>query len=118
LARLLWSLFAQFGVIFHSIFIGLTLATTGGHSAFVMYGLFLFRSFLTSSRLCFPSRFPSSLFIVIIFHQTFEGLGLGARLAFLPLPRKLKSVSAPFFFTFPFLCLEESSSWRILFWTF
>lgn len=33
-----------------------------------------------------------SLFIVIVFHQTFEGLGLGSRLAFLPLPRKLKSV--------------------------
>ena len=31
---------------------------------------------------------------VIIFHQTFEGLGLGARLAFLPLPHKYSWVPA------------------------
>ncbi|PBP18534.1 putative membrane zinc transporter protein [Diplocarpon rosae] len=45
----------EFGVIFHSIFIGLTLAVTG--SEFVV------------------------LYIVLSFHQTFEGLGLGSRLA-------------------------------------
>ncbi|KAK3374850.1 Zinc/iron permease [Podospora didyma] len=44
----------EFGVIFHSIFIGLTLAVTDN---FII------------------------LFIVLVFHQTFEGLGLGARLA-------------------------------------
>ncbi|GAB1320858.1 low-affinity Zn(2+) transporter zrt2 [Madurella fahalii] len=44
----------EFGVIFHSIFIGLTLAVTD--------------NFLI-------------LFAVLVFHQTFEGLGLGARLA-------------------------------------
>lgn len=44
----------EFGVIFHSIFIGLTLAVTD--------------KFLV-------------LFIVLVFHQTFEGLGLGVRLA-------------------------------------
>ncbi|KAL2263924.1 hypothetical protein VTK26DRAFT_4305 [Humicola hyalothermophila] len=44
----------EFGVIFHSIFIGLTLAVT---SNFII------------------------LFVVLVFHQTFEGLGLGARLA-------------------------------------
>jgi zinc transporter 1/2/3 len=43
----------EFGVIFHSIFIGLTLAVTDN---FII------------------------LFVVLIFHQTFEGLGLGARL--------------------------------------
>ncbi|KAK3301636.1 Zinc/iron permease [Chaetomium strumarium] len=43
----------EFGVIFHSIFIGLTLAVT---DEFIV------------------------LFIVLVFHQTFEGLGLGARL--------------------------------------
>ena len=43
----------EFGVIFHSIFIGLTLAVTDN---FVI------------------------LFVVLVFHQTFEGLGLGARL--------------------------------------
>jgi zinc transporter 1/2/3 len=45
----------EFGVIFHSIFIGLTLAVSG--EEFVV------------------------LYIVIVFHQTFEGLGLGSRLA-------------------------------------
>lgn len=43
----------EFGVIFHSIFIGLTLAVTNN---FII------------------------LFVVLVFHQTFEGLGLGARL--------------------------------------
>lgn len=45
----------EFGVIFHSIFIGLTLAVAG--EEFVV------------------------LYIVLTFHQTFEGLGLGSRLA-------------------------------------
>ena len=45
----------EFGVIFHSIFIGLTLAVAG-------------EEFIT-------------LYIVLVFHQTFEGLGLGSRLA-------------------------------------
>lgn len=45
----------EFGVIFHSIFIGLTLAVAG-------------------------SEF-NILYIVLVFHQTFEGLGLGSRLA-------------------------------------
>ncbi|KAK4220637.1 Zinc/iron permease [Podospora fimiseda] len=44
----------EFGVIFHSIFIGLALAVANN---FVV------------------------LYIVLVFHQTFEGLGLGARLA-------------------------------------
>lgn len=44
----------EFGVIFHSIFIGLTLAISDN---FVI------------------------LFVVLVFHQTFEGLGLGSRLA-------------------------------------
>ena len=51
----------EFGVIFHSIFIGLTLAVAG-------------EEFIT-------------LYIVLVFHQTFEGLGLGSRLAATPWPR-------------------------------
>ncbi|GAA5932100.1 hypothetical protein JCM1841_006863 [Sporobolomyces salmonicolor] len=51
----------EFGVIFHSFIIGLTLAVTGDDEF-------------------------TTLFIVIIFHQMFEGLGLGSRLAFLRLP--------------------------------
>lgn len=51
----------EFGVIFHSIFIGLTLAVAGDE--FVV------------------------LYIVLVFHQTFEGLGLGTRLAVAKWPR-------------------------------
>ncbi|KAF9699063.1 hypothetical protein EKO04_003125 [Ascochyta lentis] len=51
----------EFGVIFHSIFVGLTLAVAG-------------EEFTT-------------LYIVLVFHQTFEGLGLGARLAEVPWPK-------------------------------
>ncbi|KAK0529867.1 hypothetical protein OC834_000295 [Tilletia horrida] len=51
----------EFGVIFHSVIIGITLGTTGEFT---------------------------TLFIVIIFHQMFEGLGLGTRLAYLPLHPK------------------------------
>ncbi|KAL8661735.1 MAG: hypothetical protein Q9168_008355 [Polycauliona sp. 1 TL-2023] len=51
----------EFGVIFHSIFIGLTLAVAG-------------EEFKT-------------LYVVLVFHQTFEGLGLGSRLASTPWPK-------------------------------
>lgn len=51
----------EFGVIFHSIFIGLTLAVAG--EEFIV------------------------LYIVLVFHQTFEGLGLGTRLAVAQWPR-------------------------------
>jgi solute carrier family 39 (zinc transporter), member 1/2/3 len=51
----------EFGIIFHSIFIGLTLAVAG-------------------------QEFPT-LFVVLVFHQTFEGLGLGSRLAVTPWPK-------------------------------
>ncbi|MCJ1471977.1 hypothetical protein MMC13_000621 [Lambiella insularis] len=55
----------EFGVVFHSIFIGLTLAVSG-------------------------SEF-GTLYIVLVFHQTFEGLGLGSRLAATPWPRSRNS---------------------------
>ncbi|KAF2665096.1 ZIP zinc/iron transport family [Microthyrium microscopicum] len=51
----------EFGVVFHSIFIGLTLAVAGEEF--------------------------TSLYVVLVFHQTFEGLGLGTRLASAPWPR-------------------------------
>ena len=51
----------EFGIIFHSIFVGLTLAVAGDEF--------------------------TTLYIVIVFHQTFEGLGLGARLANAPWPK-------------------------------
>ncbi|KAG5926590.1 hypothetical protein E4U53_003047 [Claviceps sorghi] len=46
----------EFGVVFHSIFIGLTLGTTGADKLVI-------------------------LLVVLVFHQMFEGLGLGSRLA-------------------------------------
>jgi zinc transporter 1/2/3 len=51
----------EFGVIFHSIFIGLTLAVAG-------------------------AEFPT-LYVVLVFHQTFEGLALGSRLASIDWPK-------------------------------
>lgn len=50
----------EFGIIFHSVFIGLTLAVSGAEF--------------------------TTLYIVLVFHQTFEGLGLGSRLALIPWP--------------------------------
>lgn len=55
----------EFGVILHSVLIGLTLAVDPD---FVV------------------------LFVVLVFHQTFEGLGVGSRLAFLPLPDNFRHV--------------------------
>ena len=54
-------LILEFGVIFHSIFVGLTLAVAGQEF--------------------------NTLYIVLVFHQTFEGLGLGSRLAATPWPK-------------------------------
>ncbi|KAM0300377.1 hypothetical protein HYE67_010429 [Fusarium culmorum] len=51
----------EFGVVFHSIFIGLTLGTIASDELTV-------------------------LLIVLVFHQMFEGLGLGSRLAVAPWP--------------------------------
>jgi solute carrier family 39 (zinc transporter), member 1/2/3 len=52
----------EFGVIFHSVFIGLTLAVAGEEFTI--------------------------LYIVLCFHQTFEGLGLGSRLASARWPKR------------------------------
>ncbi|ORY34667.1 ZIP-like iron-zinc transporter [Naematelia encephala] len=60
-AQILGVVILEFGVLFHSVIIGLTLS------------------------LASPDEF-TTLFIVIVFHQMFEGLGLGTRLAFLKLP--------------------------------
>jgi len=56
----------EFGVLLHSVLIGMTLAVD---PAFKI------------------------LFVVIVFHQMFEGLGLGSRLAFLKLPPKYNWVA-------------------------
>ncbi|RMZ01363.1 hypothetical protein D0862_06395 [Hortaea werneckii] len=51
----------EFGVIFHSVFIGLTLAVAGEEF--------------------------ETLYVVLVFHQTFEGLALGTRLASVEWPK-------------------------------
>lgn len=56
-------LILEFGVVFHSIFIGLTLGT---------------------------AKEVEVLLAVLVFHQLFEGLGLGSRLAISPWPRGKK----------------------------
>lgn len=56
-------LILEFGVIFHSVIIGLALGTAGAE---------------------FGALYP-----VIVFHQAFEGLGIGARLSAIPFPRRL-----------------------------
>lgn len=50
----------EFGVVFHSVFVGLSLAVSGDEF--------------------------NTLFIVLVFHQMFEGLGLGTRIAETPWP--------------------------------
>ncbi|KAG8744627.1 high-affinity Zn(2+) transporter zrt1 [Ceratobasidium sp. 414] len=64
LAQILGVAILEFGVVFHSILIGMTLAVDEDFTV---------------------------LFVVLIFHQTFEGLGLGTRLATLDLPSAYKS---------------------------
>jgi solute carrier family 39 (zinc transporter), member 1/2/3 len=56
-------LILEFGVIFHSVFIGLNLGTAGAEFA--------------------------TLYPVLVFHQSFEGLGIGARLSAIPIPKRL-----------------------------
>ncbi|CAD6579895.1 MAG: hypothetical protein TREMPRED_002604 [Tremellales sp. Tagirdzhanova-0007] len=62
-AQILGVAILEFGIVFHSVIIGLTIAISRNNQF-------------------------NTLFIVIIFHQGFEGLGLGTRLSFLQLPHK------------------------------
>ncbi|THU92720.1 Zinc/iron permease, partial [Dendrothele bispora CBS 962.96] len=55
----------EFGVALHSVLIGLTLAVDEDFKV---------------------------LFVVLVFHQTFEGLGIGSRLAYMQLPQKYNYV--------------------------
>ncbi|KAI9641827.1 hypothetical protein NHQ30_009687 [Ciborinia camelliae] len=56
-------LILEFGVIFHSVIIGLNLGTAGSE---------------------FGTLYP-----VLVFHQSFEGLGIGARMSAIPFPKRL-----------------------------
>ena len=55
-------LILEFGVIFHSVIIGLNLGTAGSE---------------------FTTLYP-----VLVFHQSFEGLGIGARMSAIPFPQR------------------------------
>lgn len=57
-------LILEFGVIFHSVVIGLNLGVVGDEFA--------------------------TLYPVLVFHQTFEGLGIGARLSVIPFPSRFR----------------------------
>ncbi|KAH6887465.1 Zinc/iron permease [Thelonectria olida] len=57
-------LILEFGVLFHSVIIGLNLGVVGDE---------------------FKTLYP-----VLVFHQSFEGLGIGARLSVIPFPRGLR----------------------------
>ncbi|KIK93827.1 hypothetical protein PAXRUDRAFT_144191 [Paxillus rubicundulus Ve08.2h10] len=65
LAQIIGVFILEFGVLLHSLLIGLTLAVDPDFKV---------------------------LFVVIIFHQTFEGLGIGSRLAFMNLPPRYNFV--------------------------
>jgi zinc transporter 1/2/3 len=56
-------LILEFGVIFHSVIIGLNLGTAGDEF--------------------------STLYPVLVFHQSFEGLGIGARMSAIEFPKRL-----------------------------
>lgn len=56
-------LILEFGVIFHSVIIGLNLGTAGKEFAI--------------------------LYPVIVFHQAFEGFGIGARMSAIPFPKRI-----------------------------
>ncbi|EGO58599.1 zinc-regulated transporter 1 [Neurospora tetrasperma FGSC 2508] len=56
-------LILEFGVLFHSVIIGLNLGVVGEEF--------------------------STLYPVVVFHQAFEGLGIGARLSSIPFPKRL-----------------------------
>ncbi|GAA5981723.1 hypothetical protein JCM11641_004226 [Rhodosporidiobolus odoratus] len=75
MAQILGVAILEFGVLFHSFVIGLTLAV---------------------------SEQLGPLLAVLTFHQTFEGIGLGSRLSVLPLPRKYHLV--PFFAAIIYAC--------------
>ncbi|KAJ8603457.1 hypothetical protein MRB53_042154 [Persea americana] len=57
----------EFGVIFHSVIIGLNLAVAAWDDFKVLY-------------------------VVIIFHQSFEGLGIGSRLSVIPFPKRYSNM--------------------------
>jgi zinc transporter 1/2/3 len=70
----------EFGVIFHSVSLGLKCVRTAhtNPSMQVVIGL----------NLGVVGKEFSTLYPVLVFHQSFEGLGIGARMSAIPFPRK------------------------------
>lgn len=67
----------EFGIIFHSVFVGISLSIAGS------------------------DEFPT-LYVVIVFHQLFEGLGLGCRVATVPWPQSRRFIPWILALTFTF----------------
>lgn len=102
------------GIMIHSLVIGLTLSITSGPD-FSMSTLLLhlLHPFNTSP--------IASLLVAVVFHQLFEGLSLGIRIASLPTPKGkfpwlktilagLFSVTVPFGISVGLLAFGSSSS--------
>ncbi len=62
-------LILEFGILFHSVMIGLNLGAVNGNEF-------------------------KTLYVVLVFHQSFEGLGIGARLSSIPWPENVSFVWA------------------------
>lgn len=72
----------QLGIMIHSIVIGLTLAITTGADFSEFTAAYIY----TSETKVLRSSFLASLTTAVVFHQLFEGLSLGIRIAALPPP--------------------------------
>lgn len=81
-AQLLGVLILEFGIVFHSFIIGLTLAV---NAEFVP----LFCVLILSVLFLVVPLAATRLTLRVDSHQTFEGIGLGSRLSSLPLPSSL-----------------------------
>ena len=74
----------QIGIMIHSLVIGLTLAITTGSEFSKSHTLYM-RYYIHIINACLPPPpYVASLVAAIIFHQLFEGLSLGIRIANLP----------------------------------
>jgi len=75
-------LILEFGIIFHSTY---QEACLGRHETDIFAGVIIGLTLGAAA----PDEF-SVLYPVIVFHQSFEGLGIGARLSAIPFPRRLR----------------------------
>ncbi|KAK4702300.1 solute carrier family 39 (zinc transporter), member 1/2/3, partial [Phenoliferia sp. Uapishka_3] len=96
MAQILGTVILEFGVIFHSFIIGLTLAVVDDFATLFVVLVF--------HREPHPQTSFSILTLTSVFtSEMFEGLGLGSRLSTLPLPSRLNWV--PFFGAILYACI-------------